>query len=124
MQHSCRVRVSLGDLFLAITSSEEMSKWMGEQAIMNARVNGHFVFWNGEVVGVNRYISLRTLVQDWKFATWKQYSKVTLDLIEDRRAGTTTLSVVQEEFPEEATAALTLFWEQTFFAPLKAFLEA
>ncbi len=95
---------------------------MGQPAIMNARVNGHFVYWNGEVVGVNRYISLRTLVQDWKMKDWKDYSKVTIDLIEDRRAGTTTLEIVHEEYPEAAAESVSQFWEQRFFAPLKRYL--
>lgn len=123
IRHSCNIKSSLGDVFLAITSSEEMEKWMGEQTIMNARVNGHFVYWRGKVVGENKYVSLRSLVQDWKLKSWKGYSKVTVNLLEDRRAGITQLEILQEDFPSGSEKEIAQFWEKTFFPPLQKYLE-
>ncbi len=123
IRHSCNIKSSLGDVFLAITSSEEMEKWMGEQAIMNARVNGHFVYWKGQVVGTNKYVSLRSLVQEWKLKDWKSYSQVTINLLEDRRAGITQIEILQGEFPEGTEKEIAQFWEKVFFPPIKKYLE-
>jgi len=121
-QHKHNIRASLGDVFLAITSSETMEKWMGERAIMNARVNGHFVWWNGKIVGVNRYISLRTIVQDWKLKDWKAYSSVTYNLFEMN--GVTELEVVHEAIPDKDFNTVKKVWEKEILKPLSKYLES
>lgn len=123
IRHICNIQSSLGDVFLAVTSSEEMEKWMGEQTIMNSRVNGHFVYWKGKVVGTNKYVSLRSLVQEWKLKDWKSYSQVTLNLHEDRAAGITQLEIIHENTPSGTDKEVDKFWNKTYFPALKKYLE-
>lgn len=113
---------TIADLFEAITDQNRVEAWTGSEAEMQPISGSEFSMWNKAIIGFNESVSSKKIVQQWKDASWSQYSKVVMTLAEfDKKA---QLNIVHSAVPEEAIKSVVSGWDDYFYQPLKNYLES
>lgn len=116
------IAASQAKVYAALTEPTQIERWTGAPASMDLTVGGAFSLWNGDILGVNRFVSPDRLEQDWKVAAWDAYSVCVLVL---REVGAQTeVELFHRQVPESAIASIRQGWDEYYFGPLKALLEA
>ncbi len=106
----------------ALTDPNEIERWSSTSATMEAKRNGRFEFWNGDVWGVNTRVKPpKLLVQRWQTRGWKSPSTVTIELQE--KDNYTIVKLKQEDYPPEAEDELRTNWTEFYFYPIKELTE-
>lgn len=114
------------DVFMALTDSDLIRKWSGEEATVSRTVGGEFAMFNRWVTGrvldfkPPRLVSFSWLVSEWPEGSSESHVTIAL---EEQENGT-LVTLTHRGFPnaEEAESHRTAWMEQVF-DPLRRFLE-
>lgn len=123
---SVTINAGRDDVFMALTDSDLIKKWSGEEAIVGRTVGGEFAMFNRWVTGrildfkPPRLVSFSWLVSEWPEGSSESHVTIVL---EEQEKGT-VVTLTHRGFPnaEEAESHRTGWMEQVF-DPLKKYLE-
>jgi activator of HSP90 ATPase len=118
------IKASAHDIYEALMDSEKHSQMTGEKARISREVGGKFTAYDGYASGENlELVPDKKIVQTWRASDWPKghYSKMIIILNETR--GTTDISFVQEDVPEEFYDDIYEGWFDYYWEPLKQMLE-
>ena len=126
IEYSVEIRATIGDVFRALTVSRIIDEWGGGPARVQAKVNGRYSLWDGEMHGVIKEVEFpRRLVHTLREASWEDNwldSLVSWRL--DEIQGRTRLSLLHAGLPSRRLCELHEDgWGEYFLGPLKAWLE-
>lgn len=118
------IRTSPDKLYRALTAATEFSQVTGAPAEIAADEGGEFSCFGGQIVG--RHIELhpnRRIVQAWRVGSWEAgvYSIVKFEI--SKSGDSTSVSLEQSGFPEDAAEHLEGGWHKMYWEPLKAYFE-
>lgn len=120
------IRATIVEVFRALTESRIIDEWGGGPARVQAKPNGKYSLWDGEMYGVVREVEYPVrLVYTLREEHWDDTvfdSLVTWNLREVDRG--TLLSLRHSGLPNRKTRDIhDEGWSEYFFGPLKAYLE-
>lgn len=120
------IRASRKDVFRALTDSRFIDEWGGGPARVQARPNGRYSLWDGEMFGIVREAELPArFVHTLREASWDEGildSLVTWTLTDHPRG--TELTLRHSGLPDRRTRDIHEDgWGEYFLGPLKAYLE-
>ncbi len=123
---SQHVRCPIGDVFRAMTVARIVDEWGGGPSRVQAKTNGKFSLWDGEMFGVIKEIEFpRRLVYTLRELSWDPAwhdSLVTWTLREDQLG--TELTLHHAGLPSRRIREIHRDgWGDYFLGPMKAFLE-
>lgn len=75
------------------------------------------IFWKNIEVEKEKMI-----IQDWFAGKWEKPSVVTITLQE--KDGATKIDLLHGNIPDEAFESIDKWWEESFFGPMRKFLES
>jgi activator of HSP90 ATPase len=118
------IRTSPDKLYKALMAATEFSKVTGAPAEIAEDEGGEFSCFGGQIVG--RHIELHPnerIVQAWRVGSWEAgvYSIVKFEI--SKSGDSTSVSLEQSGFPEDAAEHLEGGWHKMYWEPLKAFLD-
>jgi activator of HSP90 ATPase len=110
-------------VYRALLSSKEHSKFTGSPAKVSARVGGKFTAWNEYISGRN--IELRDgkmIVQEWQTTGWPEgYGPSTLRISLKKSGMGTELTMVQTKVPAADIVHYDPGWHKSYWEPLKKY---
>ena len=120
------IRAPIAEVFRSITVSRIVDDWGGGPSRIQAKVNGKYSLWVGEMFGIIKEIEYpRRLVYTLRELSWDSIwydSLVTWTLKEDHLG--TELSLVHTGLPtRKIRETHNDGWGEYFLGPLKAYLE-
>jgi uncharacterized protein YndB with AHSA1/START domain len=120
------IRSPIQTVFQAMTTARLIDEWGGGPARVQARVNGRYSLWDGDMWGIIKEIEFpRRIVFTWREASWDASlpdSTVTWSLKETERG--TELHLVHTNLPSrKIRESHNDGWGEYFVGPLKAWLE-
>ncbi len=106
----------------ALINPEEIEKWGGGPAKMEALEGTKFSLWGGDVYGTNIEVELyKKLVQEWYGGKWEEPSILTFKL---QKAGNTTkIGLLHENVPDGEYKDIEQGWKDYYMGPLKNYVE-
>jgi len=113
---------SIDAVFEALTNANLIEKWSGSPAIMELSEGGKFSLWDGSIHGINKYLSIDKIIQDWKEEKWNDFSTVTFKLTAQNDL--TILSLLHEKIPSSSAKSIDNGWDDYYLGPLKELLES
>ena len=118
------IKASPDKIYNALMSATEFSEVTGAPAEIAVDEGGKFSCFGGQIVG--RHIELcpnKRIVQAWRAGPWETgvYSIVKFEI--SKSGDSTTVSLEQSGFPEDAAEHLEGGWHKMYWEPLKAYLE-
>ncbi|MEQ8687885.1 MAG: SRPBCC domain-containing protein [Imperialibacter sp.] len=116
------IKAPLQKVYNALTIKALIERWSGAEATMDTNVGGEFALWGGSIHGINRQISNKLIVQDWKEKNWSAFSKCTFNLSES--GGTTTLELLHDNIPSGSVKSIDNGWDEYYLTPLKELVES
>ena len=124
--HSISIRASMEEVFRALTISKIVDDWGGGPARIQARVNGRYSLWDGEMYGVIKEIEFpRRLVFTLRESDWEEGFLDSLVLCTLNDLGSrTSLLLEHASLPNRKIRNIhEEGWGEYFLGPLKAYLE-
>lgn len=126
MTLSVTIKARRDDVFMALTDSDLIHQWSGEEATVGRTVGGEFALFNRRVTGrVLDFKPPRLVSFSWRAGEWPEGSPESLVVLslEEEENGT-RVTLTHRGFPnvEEGESQRTRWMEQVF-GPLKRFLE-
>jgi uncharacterized protein YndB with AHSA1/START domain len=120
------IRASRKEVFRALTDSRIIDEWGGGPARVQAKPNGRYSLWDGEMFGIVREAEFPTkFVHTLREASWVDGildSLVTWTLKDHPRG--TELTLRHSGLPDRKTRDIHEDgWGEYFLGPLKAYLE-
>lgn len=116
------IHVARSHVWKALVDPKILAAWGAGPAAMSARKGAKFSLWGGDIIGRNlEVVKEKKLVQEWQEKNWKVPSKVTITLKLVRLG--TQVRVVHQDVPAKEFEALRKGWKDSYFQPLKQFLE-
>lgn len=116
------IQAPLNQVWKALTDPDMIDEWGGGPATMDEEVGTNFELWGGDIWGKNIEVDAkRHLKQEWFGGEWEQPSIVSYDLTGNNKE--TTVVITQEGMPESEKKKLEEGWRDSFFEPIKKFLE-
>ena len=120
------IRAPIAEVFEAMTVSRIIDEWGGGPARVQARVNGRYSLWDGEMYGTIREIVYPVrIVYTLREESWDEGqldSLVTWELKESDRG--TEISLRHTGLPSRKIREIhNDGWGEYFLGPLKAYLE-
>jgi len=112
------IRAKPDRVFDYLTHPLKIERWSGSSAEMDVKEGSTFSLWEGSIHGINRKISRSQIVQDWKEKTWKDYSRVTMNLTAGDKKEITELELIHENIPEASVDSINQGWDEYYFNPL------
>lgn len=110
------------EVYLALTRSEILSIWTGEDAIMSTEPDSEFSLWEGSIVGKNlEFEENKKIVQRWYFDEREDNSIVTIKLHNDAQG--TSLELNHTNIPKEDYDNLVEGWNEVYMGMLIEFFE-
>ena len=124
--HEVTIRAAREEVFLALTKAALIDEWGGGPARVQAKRNGVYSLWDGEMHGIiKEYNPPALLVHSLREASWDEGcldSLVTYELEEVSRG--TLLKLSHSGLPTRKIRELhNEGWCEYFLGPLKAYLE-
>ena len=117
------IKESAEIVFSAITNPVTIELWTGYPAVMEAVEDTEFSLWDGDISGRNlSMVANKQLIQEWYFEDQESPSLVTLILVEENSK--TRLELTHTNIPDEAYENISTGWKDSYFKPLKKFLES
>lgn len=116
------INAPLVKVYTALVDSKIIEKWSGSKAEMSAVEGAEFKLWDGGIHGINLEVSENRIVQHWKEAKWKEYSKVTFNLQFANNA--THVILIHEMVPDSSANGISKGWDEYYMEPLKELLES
>ena len=109
-------------VFRALVERTQIEEWTGSPAVMDDRVGTNFSLWGDSILGTNlEVVPDAKLVQRWRASDWLNDSRVTFILLPD--AGGTRVELLHEEVPDDQAEEYAAGWNDSYFGPLKEYLE-
>ncbi len=126
IHHSITIRASINQVFDALTISRILDDWGGGPARIQAKCNGRYSLWDGDMHGMIKEIEYpRRLVHTFREERWDEScldSLVTWTLEETPRG--TLLSLHHTGLPTRKIREIhNEGWGEYFLGPLKVHLE-
>ena len=126
IEHVITVRASIVDAFEALTVPAIMDEWGGGPARVQARPNGRYSLWDGDVVGTVKEVEYpRLIVHSFREISWDDAyldSIVTWSLEETERG--TRITLQHTGLPTRRLREIhDEMWAESFLGPLKVHLE-
>lgn|SRR5487761_551003 len=114
------------EVYSALMTTRGHSAFTGAKARISQRVGGDFEAWDGYIHGTNlELVPAERIVQSWRPSEddWPKGhdSKVTFALTPSR--GGTRLQFTHRDVPTQHAVHLSEGWKESYWAPLKAYLE-
>lgn len=123
IQQSYVINASIEKVWQALVDPKIINQWGGGEAKMSEEEEAEFSLWGGEIHGKNvEVIKQRKLVQDWKEDDWKEYSRVTFNLSEEKDK--TKVELIHENIPDKEAKEIGDGWKSYYMNPLKDLVEA
>ena len=125
--HELSFKASLAEVFEALTNASQIDEWGGGPARVQARTNGRYSLWDGEMYGIIKEIEYPTrLVHSLRESNWSSEcldSIVTWELEETERGGT-LLKLTHTGLPNRKICEVhNEGWGEYFLGPLKVYLD-
>ena len=122
IKQSYEMKASPEEVFDALTNSEVIQDWSGDEAKMNDQVGGKFSLWGGQMFGINtEVVKNKRLVQDWGYDQWDTLSKVTF-LIKPK-GKLTVVELLHENVPEKSITSITEGWNTYYLGAMQEMFE-
>lgn len=122
IKRTYHIRVARKHVWEALVDPRLISRWGAGPATMSARKGAKFSLAGGKVTGRNRQVTReKKLVQEWQAEGWQASSRVTISLALYRLG--THIELLHEGVSPEHTKKVTSWWENSYFGPLKRYLE-
>jgi activator of HSP90 ATPase len=116
------ILASVHEVWQAIVDPEKINAWGGGPAVMDDKVGTEFELWGGDIWGKNiEVVHHKKLKQEWFAGEWDQPSIVTIDMT--GASHQTTIVLTHDQVPDEEQASLEAGWKDSYFEPIKNFLE-
>lgn len=124
--HEVTIRAGNEQVFMALTKSAMIDEWGGGPAKVQARLNGQYSLWDGEMYGIiKEFVPSSVLVHSLREAAWDKScldSLVAWELEENN--GRTLLRLTHTGLPTAKIRELhDDGWCEYFLGPLKVWLE-
>ncbi|CAD8052822.1 unnamed protein product [Paramecium sonneborni] len=105
-------------IYQALLDPFEIMQYTRAPAIVESKEGGQYKIMEGRIEGVfNKLVENQEIQMTWKFNNWKQYSNVTLRLIE--REDSCELKIIQTNFPQDIEKVkLEDGWKNQIFIPM------
>ncbi len=115
-----RINAPPEEVYRALTNPFAIELWTGMPATLNLEPGGDFSMLDGEISGkIVDFEENQKLVQLWSFGQENEPSLVTIELKKDKNA--TTLSIEQNNIPDEAYDNMLEGWKSVILQGLKDF---
>lgn len=122
IQKIYEMNASPEEVFEALTNSELIQIWSGDEAKMTATVGATFSLWGGQMYGVNlEVVKNKKLVQEWSYDQWAQASKVTFNI--KAKGKKTMLELIHEDVPEKSVNSISDGWDEYYLGSMKDMFE-
>ena len=109
-------------MYLALTNSNTIHLWSGEEAEMSTEPNSEFSLWEGSIVGKNlEFEENKKLVQQWYFGEQAEPSIVTIKLHEAKEG--TSVELRHTNIPDSDYNDIVEGWEHAYFGAIQEFYE-
>lgn len=106
----------------ALTDNSELEAWGADPADMSEDEEYEFSLWGGDIHGKNiEIVKPSKIVQEWFGGNWPKPSTLTIEL--EKKDHGTEVSLLHENVPEEDMDKVDEGWDDSFFGPLKEYLE-
>lgn len=122
LEKTYHVKTTSAALYEALTNQTIVSQWSGASAVMSDEPGSDFSLWGGSIIGINTEVSPAKLVQQWKEASWPEYSKVIFEWHQEPDSLVVTLC--HEHIPENSYSDIVSGWEEHYMNPLITWLES
>jgi uncharacterized protein YndB with AHSA1/START domain len=126
IRQTIEIRAKPEEVYKALMTTKGHAAFTGAPARISTKVGGKFTAWDGYIHGMNlELVPGKRIVQAWRPSAegWPEdyYSKVTFDLSPTSRG--TKIQFVHSEVPKEHVGHLSSGWHESYWEPLKAYLE-
>lgn len=122
IKRSFFIRAARHDVWNALVDPKILAAWGAGPARMSARTGAKFSLWGGDIFGKNvEVVKEKKLVQEWSAKAWEKPSKVTIVLKLEKLG--TKIELTQTGVPKQEYASYRDGWQDSYFAPLKSYLE-
>jgi activator of HSP90 ATPase len=123
IQKIYEMNASPEEVFEALTNSELIQIWSGDEAKMSSAVGATFSLWGGQMYGVNlEVVKNKKLVQEWSYEQWALASKVTFNI--KAKGKKTMLELIHEDVPEKSVNSISDGWDEYYLGSMKDMFEA
>ena len=110
------------DVYLALTNSNTIQLWSGEEAEMSTEAGSEFSLWDGSIVGKNLdFIDGKKVVQQWYFGEQATDSIVTI-ILHPHQEGT-SVELKHTNIPDEDFDDIVDGWKENYFGSIREFYE-
>lgn len=110
------------DVYLALTNSNTIQLWSGEEAEMSTEAGSEFSLWDGSIVGKNlEFIDGKKVVQQWYFGEQATDSIVTI-ILHPHQEGT-SVELKHTNIPDEDFDDIVDGWKENYFGSIREFYE-
>jgi activator of HSP90 ATPase len=115
--------VSQAVLYKAWLSGEEHTKFTGNAAKINPKLNGKFTAWDGYISGKNiELLPDRKIVQSWRTTEFPDGSPdSTVEILFEKRGTGTKLTVRHSGIPFGQADGYKQGWKDYYFKPMKVY---
>ena len=112
-------------VYRALLDAGEHSEFTGSPATTSDRAGAEFQAWDGYISGKNlELVKDRKIVQEWETTEWPSgYPRSRLEFTLSPKRGGTELKMVHSKVPAEQVEQYTSGWHESYWEPLKAYLE-
>jgi activator of HSP90 ATPase len=105
------------DVYLALTNSNTIHLWSGEEASMSTEPGSEFSLWEGSIVGKNlEFEEGKKIVQQWYFGEQAEESIVTIKLHPHSHGTSAELRHIN--IPDEDYSDIVEGWDDAYFGSL------
>jgi uncharacterized protein YndB with AHSA1/START domain len=126
LQRKISIRASPHEVYEALMDTKKFITFTGDHAHINRGIGGILTAFNGYVKGKNmELIPDEKIVQEWRADEegWPKdhFSIITIVLIPAEEG--TQLDFIQDKLPQQCAEVITKGWEDSYWEPLKKYLE-
>jgi len=117
------IQAPLAAVWQAFVDPEQIDRWGGGPAEMDAKVGTAFSLWGGEIHGTNTAVEVeKKLVQDWYSGKeWSAPSHVAFSF-ESKGEGS-IVRLLHTDVPSSEVDDITQGWEEFYLGPIQEYLE-
>ena len=110
------------EVYMALTNSNSILLWTGEEAEMSTEPGSEFSMWGGSIVGKNiEFEENKKIVQQWYFDGQNEESIVTIKLHPLKQS--TSVELKHTNIPDSEYNDFVEGWDISYFDSLKEFFE-
>jgi len=121
-RQTIHVKVSIEEVFNAITNPLTIELWSGHPAVIEPAADTEFSLFDGDITGRNIAVEPPVMLeQEWDFGEQPATSIVQFRLTEE--SGKTKIELHHTNIPDEAYENISVGWKEYFLGALKSYLE-